>query len=151
MKALTVSQPYASLIARGAKFVENRNWATGYRGALAIHAGKGSRYLSREELARYPTGAVVVVARLRACLLLADLRDAWANGQLNESLRRDGIGPDFCRKILQHEHTEGPWCWVLSDVRPIEPIVATGKQGLWEWDAPAVVFKPFDFAGKGTS
>lgn len=41
MKALTISQPYASLIARGEKFVENRRWPTPYRGPLAIHAGKG--------------------------------------------------------------------------------------------------------------
>jgi len=51
MKALTISQPYASLIASGEKWVENRSWPTGYRGPLAIHAGKGTQYLDRRELA----------------------------------------------------------------------------------------------------
>ena len=40
MKALTILQPWASLIACGAKKIETRSWATKYRGALAIHAAK---------------------------------------------------------------------------------------------------------------
>ena len=39
MKALSVHQPYAWLIVHGHKPVENRGWATPYRGRLAIHAG----------------------------------------------------------------------------------------------------------------
>lgn len=50
MKALTISQPYASLIANGEKWIENRRWETLYRGKLAIHAGKGTQYLDRDEL-----------------------------------------------------------------------------------------------------
>jgi hypothetical protein len=38
MKALSLYQPYASLIAIGAKTIETRHWATKYRGPLAIHA-----------------------------------------------------------------------------------------------------------------
>lgn len=48
MKALTVCQPYASLIARGKKRVENRTWSTSYRGHLYIHAGKSRKWLSSE-------------------------------------------------------------------------------------------------------
>ena len=40
MKALTLHQPWASLIAVGAKKIETRPWSTKYRGPLAIHAGK---------------------------------------------------------------------------------------------------------------
>lgn len=40
MKALTVRQPWASLIAAGVKTIETRSWSTEYRGPLAIHAGK---------------------------------------------------------------------------------------------------------------
>ena len=39
MKALTVRQPWASLIAVGAKRVETRSWPTAYRGPRAIHVG----------------------------------------------------------------------------------------------------------------
>ena len=40
MKALTVKQPWAHLIAAGAKRWETRSWSTNYRGLLAIHASK---------------------------------------------------------------------------------------------------------------
>jgi hypothetical protein len=38
MKTLSIRQPYASLICRGIKKVENRSWETKYRGKLLIHA-----------------------------------------------------------------------------------------------------------------
>lgn len=38
MKALTLWQPWASLVALGAKTIETRSWSTRYRGPLAIHA-----------------------------------------------------------------------------------------------------------------
>lgn len=41
MKALTLTQPWATLVAIGAKQIETRGWATDYRGPLAIHAAKG--------------------------------------------------------------------------------------------------------------
>ncbi len=40
MRALTLHQPWASLIALGVKTIETRSWSTSYRGPLAIHAGK---------------------------------------------------------------------------------------------------------------
>ena len=39
-KALTIKQPYASLIVEGIKDIENRTWKTNYRGKILIHAGK---------------------------------------------------------------------------------------------------------------
>lgn len=41
MKAITLTQPWATLVAIGAKRIETRSWSTNYRGPLAIHAGKG--------------------------------------------------------------------------------------------------------------
>ena len=40
MKALSIMQPWAWLIATGLKDVENRSWYTSYRGEFLIHAGK---------------------------------------------------------------------------------------------------------------
>jgi hypothetical protein len=40
MKAITILQPHASLIAVGEKRYETRNWPTKYRGPIAIHAGQ---------------------------------------------------------------------------------------------------------------
>ncbi|MBN2077483.1 MAG: ASCH domain-containing protein, partial [Spirochaetes bacterium] len=40
MKALSIRQPWAELILRGIKDVENRSWSTNHRGVMAIHAAK---------------------------------------------------------------------------------------------------------------
>jgi activating signal cointegrator 1 len=40
MKALSLWQPWASLVALGIKTIETRSWETKYRGPLAIHAAK---------------------------------------------------------------------------------------------------------------
>lgn len=38
MKTLSVKQPWADLLVSGLKDIENRTWATKYRGKLLIHA-----------------------------------------------------------------------------------------------------------------
>lgn len=41
MKLISLWEPWASLMAIGAKRIETRSWSTDYRGWLAIHASKG--------------------------------------------------------------------------------------------------------------
>ena len=124
MKALTIIQPYAELIADGEKMVENRTWYTNYRGPLAIHAGKSREGLSGdpgEELLIF--GAVVAIVDLTACLCLdrMGLVESW----------------EAYSWVQRHSHTEGPFCWVLESVQRLEkPIAARGQQGLWNWDDP---------------
>lgn len=38
MKAITIKQPWASLIVHGIKDIENRSWRTNFRGRVLIHA-----------------------------------------------------------------------------------------------------------------
>lgn len=40
MKAISLKQPWAWLIIKGIKDIENRKWHTDYRGPLLIHASK---------------------------------------------------------------------------------------------------------------
>ena len=40
-KVLSLTQPWASLVAIGMKKIETRKWATSYRGKLLIHAAAG--------------------------------------------------------------------------------------------------------------
>jgi len=40
MKALSIRQPWAWLIAKGYKDIENRSWQTKFRGRIYIHASK---------------------------------------------------------------------------------------------------------------
>ena len=77
MKALTLTQPWASLVALGHKQIETRSWATRYRGPLAIHAAKGfparARQFAEEERAigrlpaRIARGAVLCIVELIDC------------------------------------------------------------------------------------
>ena len=39
MKAISIKQPWAYLIAAGVKDIENRSWKTNYRGTVLIHTG----------------------------------------------------------------------------------------------------------------
>ena len=124
MKALTILQPYAEMIVRGEKRVENRTWATNYRGLLYIHAGKGRSHWDEEiHLKRYPRaawGAVVAMATLTECVHI------------------DNVGRgEFAQRfpwLAEHDHTNGPWCWILDNVTPIGPWPWRGAQGLFDID-----------------
>jgi len=68
----------------------------------------------------------VAYAELQACV-----RTSWSRNELIATLPQ-WLTVDAFRR---HEHTEGPWCWILGDVRKLEtPIDAVGAQGLWEWN-----------------
>lgn len=75
LKAISILQPRASLIACGAKKIETRGWSTSYRGPIAIHAGKKFDYDAYNklrywikplekfgDLTEYPAGAVIAIA-----------------------------------------------------------------------------------------
>lgn len=46
MLALSIRQPWAWLILRGGKDIENRDWPTKFRGRVLVHAAKG---MTRDE------------------------------------------------------------------------------------------------------
>ena len=128
MKALTISQPFAQMIADGTKWIENRVWPTSYRGPIAIHAGAGTQYLSKEQLAEYPIGMVIAVADIVACQKMTAIEACgWG---LSAQALIPGTQITF-EQAYQHPHCEGPWCWILSNVRKVKPVKATGRQRLW--------------------
>lgn len=118
MRALTICQPYAELILRGEKPIENRTWSTAIRGPLLIHAGKSRAWMDADDERRYPGmtfGAIVGAADLVACLPLTG-----------------GVWPEPYQHLRDHAHANGPWCWVLKDVRRLRaPVYVRGAQGLW--------------------
>lgn len=126
MKALTVQQPHAYLIAAGEKRVENRTWTTSYRGPLAIHAGKGMQYLTTAEVWKQYEGKLLF-ARVLAVVQLVECFDhnKIMQGEIPQEyfwLRRD-------------KYCEGPVCWVLAAARLLTPAVKfRGAQGLFEID-----------------
>lgn len=123
MKALTICQPYAYLIAIGEKRVENRTWSTRYRGPLLIHAGKSRHWFEGADPTGFAFGAVVATARLVDCLPIHEIEH--------------GDHADRYPWIAGHRHAVGPWCWVLAEVAALpEPIPARGAQGLWDMPWP---------------
>jgi hypothetical protein len=126
MKAITICEPYATLIARGDKRVENRTWRTNYTGSLLIHAGKSKAYCDLEELemfeieaAELTFGAAIAVAELVGCVPILGIR----SGQF----------ADRWPWLNDHDHTEGPFCFVLQNVRRLkQPIPWSGCMGLWD-------------------
>jgi len=82
MKALSIKQPWAWLIAAGHKDIENRSWHTNFRGKFLIHASKilddeGLFILSNElfdEYDRTPVtfGAIIGEAEIVDCVTESD-------------------------------------------------------------------------------
>jgi len=141
MRAITLWQPWASLVAIGAKSYETRSWSTPYRGPLAIHAatrrldetlssiGVEARRAMAEALdgagLRFgvlPLGAVVATCRLVDVFHAEDL---WP--QMKE------LGDEY----LFGDFAEGRFAWQLNGALMMDPPIAVGgKQGLWNWTAP---------------
>jgi len=59
MRALSVRQPWANMIAPGEKSIETRTWRTGYRGELLVVSSRKPRV--------EPAGCALAVARLVDC------------------------------------------------------------------------------------
>lgn len=156
MKAITIRQPWASLIAAGVKTIETRSWSTRYRGPLAIHAG-GALYQREicEEFAEHlgskwpilPLGAVVATCTLADVVPIMDGLGT-ADGQLPRvaNVVAEGRGlrlmrpftypsEDITDQLPFGDFTPGRYAWLLTDVQPIDPPVPVkGRQGMWDWD-----------------
>ena len=150
MKAITIWQPWASLIALGEKKYETRSWPTKYRGKIAIHAAAKELKDLPEEIRAIikdkdlPLGAIVATADLVNVWHIvynpgADV-DAAAKIDIGaESMSTNKHAPDFDDYIVPTEKemqlgdwTPGRYAWELDNVRILpEPIPAKGKQGLW--------------------
>lgn len=130
IKCLTICQPYAELIAMREKRIENRQWPTGHRGPLIIHAGKSNEWLDPDYTTQYPNidpprmefGAVVAVCRL-----------AWVTDETRLHHARFTLADTRFDWAWEHEHREGPWYWILeSIVRLDDAIPMRGQQGLYD-------------------
>lgn len=134
MKAVSLWNPWALLVALGAKTFETRSWATNYRGPLVIHAAK---YFTDEEkmyclrphfreclkqggyntLSSLPLGAALAVVDLVDCVPTSRIKDALSD-------RERAFG----------NYAPGRWAWKLTNVRMLaEPLPYRGAQGLWQW------------------
>ena len=152
MKAVTLYQPWASLIAEGIKTIETRSWRPnesliGER--IAIHAGlkrikymemgsdlwRAGQSISDGMIQTLPYGKIVATAIL----------DRVARVQivdLEQGIVRCGHSPVASDMELFNidpwgDFSPGRWLWILKDVQKIDPPVeAQGHMSFWNWDDP---------------
>lgn len=152
MKALTLTQPFATLVAIGAKKIETRSWYTSYRGLLAIHAAKGfpkwAKDLVRNDamfmqilqehfdidaspsqlIAELPLGKVLCTCELVDCVATETLAVIPPRNLMWQLTAMEKYFGDYSPKRFG---------WILQNVQPLEkPVPATGALSLWEWRKP---------------
>jgi len=108
MKALSLHQPWASMVATGAKTIETRPWSTDYRGELLIVSTK------KPELPGFPSGQALCIVKLVNCRPMIASDEAAARCKLYK----------------------GAFSWVFTEIRQIKPFHVRGQQGLYEVELP---------------
>lgn len=141
VKALTLWQPWATLIAIGAKQIETRSWGVSYRGQLMIRAAKrtpqSNLVLARREpyhsvlvkggygRKELPAGVMVATCELVDCVQI-ESEDQW---------------PDWS-ELEFGDYALGRWMWILKNiVRLPGHWPARGHQGLWNYELPEPLFR----------
>lgn len=152
MKAITLWQPWASLLACGAKIYETRSWDTKYRGPIAIHAAMKDVCAIMRSLPHdvqkamfdclYATFGIQSGAHKKlpiACIIaVADLVGCWRIKDICGSTRIDKDGKMIVisgNELLFGDYTPGRYAWEFANMRLLSvPIQVKGKQGLWNWE-----------------
>lgn len=149
MKALTIWQPWASLIMIGAKPYEFRTWDYRVRerslefSRIVIHAGaRPVKAIEVDDIIRrtedddgslIPDKALPLLYRLRdayKCQGVVELSAGLGTAVLARPRNVNAIfkKPDSDRL---HHHM---WAWPLTDIKPFShPIPVRGAQGFWQW------------------
>ena len=159
MKAISLWQPWATLMATGAKRFETRGWGTNYRGAIAIHAAQ--RQLDHEtfELCVFEpfrsalekaghiefTGTTSVVGLpFGRIVAVGELQGVYMMHRNHLVMIKTDGRPDFSMKYefpREPEITFGDWAdgryaWRIINVKQLpKPIPCRGFQKLWELPA----------------
>lgn len=125
MKALTIKQPWASLIIEGYKKYEFRSWKTNYRGKILIHAGlsleKDVQERFKDYNLDYKLGYIIGEVEIVDCILV--------DKDFNQSLRN--IDPIVYGRS---NHVEN-YAWKLENIKKYDnPIPCKGKLSLWDYD-----------------
>jgi hypothetical protein len=153
IKGLSLTQPWATLVAIGAKQIETRSWGTNYRGLVAIHAAKGFppdardycdhdlfsralRHHGYDSWKALPTGVIVAVAELYDCCVFSS---KGTDGGPWHIMTPDANGPHGYRDFVVGDdeyafgdYALGRYGWFLRNiVRLPEPVPVKGALGLW--------------------
>ena len=145
IRALTLLQPWASLVMHGAKSIETRPSRTWYRGYLLIHAARTFPGWARDLCKQEPFATVLSAggyadpASGRVDPALLPLGAILAICNLKHCVRIGTLGVDLPPAEPERsfgDYTVGHYAWILRDVQKLPaPIPAQGCTGLWEPDA----------------
>jgi hypothetical protein len=86
--ALSIRQPWASLILKAGKDIENRSWSTTFRGRILIHAAKGMTRTEHEDAIDFAVHAIRAQPRNAGASKIVTLREL---GFAFDDLERGGI------------------------------------------------------------
>lgn len=152
VKALTLWQPWATLVAMESKRIETRCWKTDYRGLIAIHSAvktppKWLGASAHTEPFRDELADLFCVRRDRddrAGKRVDDILRGLPYGKVVCIVRLTGIDETTSvrdelspRERLFGNYEEGRYAWHLEMVEVIEPpISAKGNRMLWNWERP---------------
>lgn len=119
MLALSIRQPWASLIMKAGKDIENRCWPTKVRGRILIHAAKGC---TRAEFGDAMLFAEVALGRP----IIADLKTIARGGIIGSVEIVD------CVTISSSPWFMGDFGFVLRDPRPLPFTPWKGQLGFFD-------------------
>lgn len=128
MKAISVRQPWAWLVVQGHKPVENRSWATKYRGPLLIHASKG---MTRDEFDSAMIFAINVCGFRGHFPRFEELERGGIVGAVRMV---DCVAPNA---RTSRWHMDGQHGFLLRDAQPLPFVPMNGRLGFF--DVPADV------------
>lgn len=146
MKAITIQQPWATLIALGEKRFETRSRRTHVRGAIAIHAGKTLDVEAllvpaiRNTLIKHgytdwkqlPYGKVIAIAELKESFEVTYDRIGGAV-KLKAATYSTHFNP-LDNEFKFGYFDDGRHAWEMANVKQIDPVPAKGQQGWWNWE-----------------
>lgn len=133
LKALTLHQPWAQLVAAGHKRIETRSWQTEYRGLLAIHAaqrqpGETELFTTMAENGIDLHGIGPFNVHHGAIVAIATLADVVPTNYLLDS----DSGGRYTSELPYGDFSHGRYAWLLEDIQALsEPFPISGHQGLW--------------------
>lgn len=109
MKAISLKQPWANLVASGKKTIETRKWPTKYRGDLLIVSSQNPKIP--------PAGYALAIVEVVGCRPMTKSDEQAA-----------------CCKLYK-----GAWAWELINIRPIMPFPVKGQLSFYEVAFPRKV------------
>jgi len=130
IKAITLYQPYASLIIAGAKRFETRTWGSQYTGLLVIHAGKTLEVDTRNPI--FMSYLYQSFPDYRKLPLGAALGVVWKG----KCFKGRGVIPhiDEREKVFGGFEGEDRVAWELWYPAAFDqPIPMKGAKGLWDY------------------